>query len=119
MENRGYFIFGLLMIRIISHNILVTRSKLNTLYYNLEEKELPKDRDHDILRDEIIMLSSTKAMAKNINKRNLRLAHVYKEDENQFIEIITNQLEWSAITIADLYGFNLLSIAYTDQKVIL
>lgn len=33
----------------------------------------------------------------------LRLVHVYKEDENKVIEIITNQLEWKASTIADLY----------------
>jgi hypothetical protein len=29
--------------------------------------------------------------------------HVYKQDENKVIEIITNNLEWSARTIADLY----------------
>src|SRR5690606_13538437 len=33
----------------------------------------------------------------------LRLIHVYKEDEDKVIEIITNQLDWSARTIADLY----------------
>jgi IS4 transposase len=31
------------------------------------------------------------------------LVHVYKEDENKVIAIITNQLEWSYNTIAQLY----------------
>ena len=31
------------------------------------------------------------------------MVHVYKEDENKVIEIITNQLEWEASTIAELY----------------
>jgi transposase len=33
----------------------------------------------------------------------LRLVHVYKEDENKVIEIITNNLDWAASTIAALY----------------
>lgn len=33
----------------------------------------------------------------------MRLISVYKEDQNKVIEIITNQLDWSAPTIADLY----------------
>ncbi|VAW11859.1 Mobile element protein, partial [hydrothermal vent metagenome] len=33
----------------------------------------------------------------------LRLVHVYKPEENKVIEIITNQLEWTARTIVDLY----------------
>ena len=31
------------------------------------------------------------------------MVHVYKEDENKVIEIICNQLDWKASTIADLY----------------
>ena len=33
----------------------------------------------------------------------LRLVHVYKPDQNKVIEVITNQLDWQARTIADLY----------------
>jgi hypothetical protein len=33
----------------------------------------------------------------------LRLVHVYKEDENKVIAIITNQLDWEYNTIAELY----------------
>jgi len=39
---------------------------------------------------------------KGIIEVELRLVHVYKEDENKFIEIITNQLNWKARIVADL-----------------
>ena len=51
----------------------------------------------------IITLSSKKAIKTGINSVQLRLVHVYKADENKVIEIITNQLDWKARTIADLY----------------
>ena len=49
------------------------------------------------------MLTSNKAVETGISEVELRLVHVYKEDENKVIEIITNQLEWEARTIADMY----------------
>lgn len=64
---------------------------------------MPDDIDQDILKDEIIQLSSSKAIEKEINQLELRLVKVYKEDENKVISIITNQTQWSARTIADLY----------------
>ena len=38
-----------------------------------------------------------------IDQIELRLEHVYKPDENKVIEIVTNHLDWSARTIANLY----------------
>src|SRR5690606_28316897 len=83
--------------------ILVTRSKNNTQYETVTEKDLPEDRDQDILKDEIIILTGTKASTSGMSDIKLRLVHVYKEDENKTIEIITNNLDWEARTIADLY----------------
>lgn len=103
VEDRGYFDFSLMMKRIKADNVFVTRIKENTVYKSIEEKELPKNQDQDILKDEIIELGSTKAIEIGISQQKLRLVHVYKEDENKVIEIITNQLDWSARTIADLY----------------
>ena len=51
----------------------------------------------------IIILNSKSAEKSGISKYELRLVSVYKEDENKVIEIITNQLTWSARTVADLY----------------
>lgn len=49
------------------------------------------------------MLTGKKAVDTGMVKVKLRLVHVYKEDENKVVEIITNNLDWSARTIADLY----------------
>ncbi|WP_434978055.1 IS4 family transposase [Daejeonia sp. YH14] len=103
VEDRGYFDFSLMMKRIKAENVFVTRIKENTVYRTLEEKELPDDKEQDILKDEIIELYSKKAEETGIDKQKLRLVHVYKEDENKVIEIITNHLDWEARTIADLY----------------
>ena len=103
VEDRGYFDFTLMLTRIRAENVFVTRIKTNTLYQTVLELDLPDDKDQDIIKDEIIALSSTKAVEIGISQEKLRLVHVYKEDENKVIEIITNNLEWSARTIADLY----------------
>lgn len=103
VEDRGYFDFTLMLTRIRAENVFVTRIKTNTLYQTVLELDLPDDEDQDIIKDEIIALSSTKAVEIGISQEKLRLVHVYKEDENKVIEIITNNLEWSARTIADLY----------------
>ena len=103
VEDRGYFDFTLMLTRIQAENIFVTRIKTNTLYQTLQELDLPEDKDQDIIKDEIIKLKSAKAVEIGISEEQLRLVHVFKEDENKVIEIITNNLEWSARTIADLY----------------
>ena len=64
---------------------------------------LPDHIDQKILKDEIILLTSKKAIKTGISEHKLRLLHVYKEDENKVIAIITNQLDWQYNTIADLY----------------
>lgn len=103
MRTGGYFDFPLMIKRIRAGNVFVTRIKENTVFNSVEEKELPRGTDQDLLKDEIIELTSKKAMETGIGTQKLRLLHVYKEDEGKVIEIITNQLDWSARTIADLY----------------
>ena len=103
VEDRAYFDFDLMLSRIKAENVFVTRIKNNTVFEVVEELDLPDDTDQDILRDDIIRLTSPTAIKKGISAQKLRLVHVYKEDENKVIEIITNQLDWTARTIADLY----------------
>jgi IS4 transposase len=103
VEDRGYFDFTLMLTRIRAENVFVTRIKTNTLYQTVKELDLPEKEDQDIIKDEIIVLTSNKAVETGISEEQLRLVHVYKEDENKVIEIITNNLEWSARTTADLY----------------
>lgn len=103
VEDRAYFDFDLMMQRVIAENVFVTRIKTNTVFKTVRELDLPEEADQDILKDEIIILTSPKAIKTGINQVELRLVHVYKPDENKVIEIITNQLDWKARTIADLY----------------
>jgi len=103
VEDRAYFDFDLMLSRIKAENVFVTRIKSNTVFEVVEELDLPDDTDQDILRDDIIKLTSPSAIKKGISAQKLRLVHVYKEDENKVIEIITNQLDWTVRTIADLY----------------
>jgi hypothetical protein len=103
VEDRGYFDFTLMLNRIKADNIFVTRIKTNTVYETVEELELPDGIDQNILKDEIIRLSSPKAKEVGISECKLRLVHVWKEDESKVITIITNQIDWSYNTIADLY----------------
>lgn len=103
VEDRAYFDFDLMLQRIEAKNIFVSRIKSNTVYQTEQELDLPNDEDQDILKDEIITLSGNKADETGINKQKLRLVSVYKADKNKVIQIITNQLDWKARTIADLY----------------
>lgn len=103
VEDKAYFDFELMVLRIKAKNIFVTRIKNNTVFEQVEELDLPEDTDQNILKDQIIKLTSPKAEKTGISKQTLRLVSVYKPDQNKVIEIITNQLEWSARTIADLY----------------
>ena len=103
VEDRAYFDFALMLNRIKAENTFVTRIKTNTLYETIEELDLPDDIDQDILKDEVIKLTSLQAEKTEIGNCKLRLVSVYKEDENKVIQIITNNLNWTARTIADLY----------------
>jgi len=103
VEDRAYFDFTLMLHRIKAGNVFVTRIKSNTDYEAIEELDLPDKVDQNILKDEIIQLASNKAIETGISEHKLRLVHVYKEDENKVIAIITNQLSWAYNTIADLY----------------
>ncbi len=103
VEDRAYFDFELMLNRVMAENVFVTRIKSNSLYQTIEELELPDRVDQNILKDEIIQLTSAKAVETGISEQKLRLVHVYKEDENKVIAIITNQLDWEYNTIAELY----------------
>lgn len=62
---------------------------------------MPDNRHENILKDEIIELK-TIASKKKYPKR-LRRVVVWDEKNEQTIEIITNQMSWTANTISQLY----------------
>lgn len=103
VEDRAYFDFSVMLARIKAQNTFVTRTKNNTVYQVVRELELPDEKDHYILKDELIVLTGTKAIETGINKYTLRRTAVYDEKNDKVIVIISNQLTWDAATIAALY----------------
>jgi hypothetical protein len=79
----------------------VIRLKENIKYRSLKELDLPDNRHEHILKDELIELIGTKTKEKY--PKRLRRVAIYDEKNNQTIELITNQLSWTANTISELY----------------
>jgi len=65
------------------------------------ELDLPDGRYEHILKDEIVELQGV-STKKKYPKR-LRRVAIYDEQNDQTIELITNQLSWTANTISELY----------------
>lgn len=103
VEDKGYFDFSLMMQRINADNVFVTRIKDNTVYESICERELPVDKDQHILKDELIRLTGKKAVETGIDQVVLRRIVVYDSEKDMQLELITQQLEWAAATIAALY----------------
>lgn len=103
VDDRGYFDCKLFKIRIDDENHFVTRLKEKVLYKSVRENDLPEEKDFHILKDEIILLEGKSAKENQINEIELRRVVVYIEEDNRTIELITNNLDWEAATIAELY----------------
>lgn len=103
IEDRGYFDFSLMRSRCQADNYFVTRIKDNTVYQSLKERELPEKIDQHILLDEEIMLTSSKAVESGMGDYALRRVVVYDALRERKIEVLTNNFEWSATTVAALY----------------
>ena len=69
---------------------------------------MPDDKDHHILKDEIIYLTGKSAEENGLNTTKLRRVVVYiseeKHTKDRVIVLITNNLDWEAATIAALYN---------------
>ncbi len=103
VDDRGYYDTKLFKIRIDDQNHFVTRIKDNILYESVREYDLPDDKDDHILKDEIIRLIGKTAIENDVNTVEFRRVVVYIEEGNRTVVLITNNLEWSAATIAELY----------------
>ena len=67
-----------------------------------ETNELPENIHQHVLKDEIIELKNELSKTKYPNK--LRRVSVWDEENQQVIELITNQFTWSPNTISELYN---------------
>lgn len=82
-------------------SFFVIRHKENIQYIVIKENELPEKRHQHILKDEIIELKN-KSSKEKYPKR-LRRVALWDDVNQQVIEIITNQMTWTANTIGELY----------------
>jgi hypothetical protein len=103
VDDRGYFDCKLFKQRVDDENWFVCRIKDNTLYKVVEERELPDNEDQHVLLDEEIRLTGKPVIKTKMNQVRLRRIVVYIEEDNRTIEIITNNMDWKASTIAELY----------------
>jgi len=79
----------------------VLRLKKSINYKSILERELPEEDQQNILIDEEIEL--TEGNTHNNYPQKLRRIAVFDKENNQTIELITNNFIWTASTIAELY----------------
>ena len=111
VDDRGYFDFKLFKLRIDDGNTFVIRAKSNTVFESVKELELPDDKDHEIIKDEIIYLTGKQSVEARLDKTKLRRIAVVidevdrktKNISTKTIILISNNLTWSAATIVELY----------------
>jgi len=101
VADRFYNDFSLLHIWDSSEVFFVVRHKENIRFETIKEKPLPDDRHQHILIDEVIRLTGVNSKKKYPGR--LRRIAVWDEKNNQEIELITNQMSWTAETISELY----------------
>jgi len=101
VADRFYNDFPLLYIWDSKGVYFVIRHKENLQFNTIKENELPDNRHQHILKDEIIELS--KPLSKDKYPKKLRRVVVWDDVNEQTIELITNQMSWTANTIGELY----------------
>ncbi|MGH8857915.1 MAG: IS4 family transposase, partial [Polaromonas sp.] len=77
----------------------VTRAKENMAYDVV--KAMPRSGDEKILKDEIVVLSDANKPAPELMRRIVALVEV--DGEEREMTFLTNNLEWSPRSVADLY----------------
>lgn len=101
VADRFYNDFSLLNVWDSKGVYFVIRHKENIQFHTIKENELPENRHENILKDEIIELTGNTSKKKYPKK--LRRVAIWNEENQQVIEVITNQMSWTANTISELY----------------
>ncbi|MFQ6678834.1 MAG: IS4 family transposase [Fidelibacterota bacterium] len=101
VADRAYVDFSTLYNWDSNGSYFVVRLKTSVKFKRLKEKPLPEGRHEHILVDEYIELTEEKTKGKYPKK--LRRVVAWDEENQQTIEIITNQFFWTANTISALY----------------
>jgi len=101
VADRYYNDFSLLNLWDSNKVFFVIRHKNNIRFVSIKENDLPQDKHQHILKDEIIQLAGNQSKTKY--SKPLRRVVIWDEKNQQTIELITNQMSWTANTISELY----------------
>ena len=101
VADRFYNDFSLLNIWDSKGVFFVIRHRENLQYTVIQETKLPETRHQHILTDEIIELKNESSIEKY--PKRLRRVALWDDVNKQVIELISNQITWSANTIGELY----------------
>ena len=97
--DKGYVDFGHLRDLDERGVFWVTRAKENMVYEVV--RKMPVSKDPKILRDEVIVLSHENKPAPELMRRVVALVQI--DGEEREMVFLTNNLEWSPRSVADLY----------------
>lgn len=101
VADRFYNDFHLLNVWDSNKVFFVVRHKENLKYETIKELKLPQDKHQHVLKDEIIALTTEQSKKRYQGK--LRRVSVWSEEHQMVVELITNNLKWTANTISELY----------------
>ena len=101
VADRGYCNFELLNDWDSKHVLFVVRHRDNLLYEPVQELDLPKHAAQNILIDEIIELKGAKTSLKY--PKRLRRIAIWNEEHEFTLQVLTNNMQLAASTIAELY----------------
>jgi IS4 transposase len=101
VADRGYQDFSMLYDWDKNDVYFVIRLKKSINHQMIQELPLKPTDNNKILKDEMIML--TEERTKELYPKAIRRLAIYDEKNDKVIELITNNLTWTASTIAELY----------------
>lgn len=99
--DKGYYLFSYFWALTRRTVYFVTRAKDNFSYRVV--KNLPKSKDPRVLKDQLIVLKTPASRGDYPGRLRLVTALVEVDGEERVMEFLTNNLEWSAGSVADLY----------------
>ena len=115
VADRFYNDFSLLNVWNGNQVYFVVRPKNNIKFNVIKELKLPDNRYEHVIKDEIIELTGNQTKEKYNNE--LRRVALWDEKNQQTIEVITNEMSWTANTITELYKARLeVEIFFRDKK---
>ena len=104
IDDRAYYDFSAFVDFIDRSVTFVTRVKGNADYKVIEECQLTsEDEQAGIKWSRIIQMRGNKAFDTQLCDHNLRIVGSWNETEGRVVEILTNNLDWSAHLVGQLY----------------